>query len=148
MIKKGPLPNQGQIDFELNEVQLDMLEKGLISTLPMEAIVSYPENPELGKKKIRLTIEAAYSPGLFIPISISTKAVSNILNGKTADGLSRCLDYFMDKIIAPKSWVLMGKTQGDDPVPIIIMFNPILKLGTYSFKKKEESMESFNPQNN
>ena len=148
MTQRGPLPNTGQINFELNETQLDMLMKGLINSFPMEAIVSYPENPSLGKKKLRLIIEVAYSPGLFIAVTQTGKTLSNLLNKKVADGLSRSCDYFMDNIIAPNSWVLMGRLQGDDPVPIIILFNPTMNLGTYSFKKKEETMREFNPQNN
>lgn len=149
MIQKGTLPIVGQIEIEFDESQWDMLYKRLINEFLTEAIILFPDQPSVSKKKIRVVINRAVKPGTFISTTrTGSGEISNYLDQPTTTGLARAQYYFMDNLVARNSWMLFSKLQGDNPVPIIILFNPILNLGTYSFKKKEEGMKDFNPQNN
>lgn len=148
MEQKGSLPTTGQIDFVLNEVQLGFLKQGLINQFSMDAIISWPDNPLETKKKIKLYIEAVKSPGSVRAQTVYGRHKSNFLNENTMQGVSRTQIYLMDKILFPSSWILFGKLQGDNPIPIVILFYPQLTLGIYSFKRKEETLMQFNPQMN
>ena len=148
MLQKGSLPTVGQIEFDLDEARLNMLEKRLINELPLTATISFPDNPKETKKIIRIILELAASPGSHESISKSISAGSNLLSKSTATGLARAGDYMMDKIISKNSWLLFGKIAGENPTPIIILFCIRFNLGTFSFKKKEESAKEFNPQLN
>jgi len=148
MVQKGSLPTVGQIEFDLDESKLGMLERRLVNELPVTAVISFPDKPTETKKRIQIILQMAACPGAHESISKSVSAGSNILNNSTATGLARANDYMMDKIIYKSSWLLFGKLAGENPVPIIVLFCVRLNLGTYSFKKKEESTKDFNPQLN
>jgi len=148
MVQKGTLPTVGQIEFDLDESKLGMLERRLVNELPVTAVISFPDKPTETKKRIQIILQMAACPGAHESISKSVSAGSNILNNSTATGLARANNYMMDKIISKSSWLLFGKLAGENPVPIIVLFCVRLNLGTYSFKKKEESTKDFNPQLN
>lgn len=145
MVQKGAVPDMGQIDFEFNEIQLDMLEKRLINSFQMDAIISSPDIPSEIKRKIKLTIENVHRPGSVLLKSTIASTDSNFFNKNELGGMFRAQIYLMDKIIAPQSWIMFGRLQEGNQRPIAIFFFPALKIGTYSFKKKEESIENFNP---
>jgi hypothetical protein len=142
--KRGSLPISGQIDFILDDVQLNLLKNGLINKFLMDAIISWPDNPSETKKKIKLIIESAESPGSVKAETSSGRHNSNFLDENTMRGISRAEIYMMNRILIPKTWILFGRLQGDNPLPIIIMFYVELNFGTYSFKKDKETLEQFN----
>jgi hypothetical protein len=149
MLQKGSLPITGQVQIEFNETQWDMLCKRLINEFPIDVIILFPDEPSMSKKKIAVIAQKTIRPGTFISVThTGAGEISNALDQPTVTGLARAQYYFMDNLIVKNSWILFGKIQGDNPVPIIILFNPILNMGTYSFKKKEETSESFNAQLN
>lgn len=148
MIQKGTFPASGRIDFELNKVQLGILEKGLINFFKMDAIVSHPDQPLLGKRKLKLKILYVHTPG---SITIKTKGVrneSNIFSKETSSGLARTHEYLIDSILSPNSWILFGTVEGSKSISIVICFFVDLNLGTYALKKDNESEKDFNPQMN
>ncbi len=148
MMQKGSLPTVGQIELELDESKLKMLERGLINELPITATISLPHKPTETKKIIKIILLLVSAPGSHESTSKIVSAGSNMFNEQTANGLARASNYFLDKIIARNSWLLFGKIQGENPVPIIILFSINFNIGTYSFRKTGETDKEFNPRLN
>ncbi len=64
MTQKGSLPLSGKIDFQFNEALLSTVAKGLIPETIIEAIISFPDQPEKTPKKISVTVNDVTTPGM------------------------------------------------------------------------------------
>jgi hypothetical protein len=150
MIQKGTFPSTGMISFESQIEQLELLSKGLIRSFPMEAIVSHPDNPEFGKRKLRLIIENAFPPKL-LKTKITTDSKLNtqsVFSKSSTSGILRAGAYFFEKVVFPDCWVIFGTIQGGKPIQIIILLSLKFDMATYSLKKEDETEQDFNAQLN
>lgn len=145
MIQKGTLPTTGQIELVIDEEQLKMLERGLINEIRTSAIISFPDQPTVSKKKIYFTINFSHSPGTHQSITQTVSSNSTFLNNNTVTGLSRARNYMVDQLITRNSWLLFGELEGENRIPMIILLSISLNIATYSFKKRDEELKEFNP---
>ena len=144
----GSLPLTGQITPVVEESMLVMLNRNLTKALSIEAILSYPHDEEIGKKKVRITIHTTMRPGEYWSKTTSVGSKSSTFSEKDLAGLGRTQNYLWDKVIIPKAWILFGELEGPKKIPIVIIFSFTFNFGAYSFKKETESHQDFNPQLN
>ncbi len=143
MTQKGSLPTKGKIEFELKTEQLMLFQKGLLSKVEIEAIISFPEKPEISSKRIRFEVLNVWSPEDSSQKTTSTATDGNM--GKaTLNGMHQAQIYLVDHILSKSCWSFTGTLVGSKQIPIVIQYYQCLNYGTYCFKPDNMELSEFN----
>lgn len=143
MIQKGSLPLTGQITLHIDTDIFEILDSRLMLEFPINGVLSFPDNPEVSKKKVGIILKKVSRPGTHNVETMTGNIITRAYPQETARGLARSLNYFVDHIFYKNSWLLFGTLKGDNPIPIVVVYNEQLKIGVYSFKKKDETDAEF-----
>lgn len=147
MTQKGSLPITGKIEFALTTDQFILFQKGLIRTVQIEAILSFPEKPEISKKKIWFDVERVWSPDQSEQQTVSIDSRGN-LEKSTLNGMHQAQIYLIDHILSQSCWSFTGTLVGTKKIPIVVQYYQCLNFGTYCLKPDNIALEDFNPRLN
>lgn len=140
----GTLPLTGKIEFEFNPESLKLFEKKIITQLRLEAIISFPDKPDVTRKKITIDVVDTWGPGNFETATTSLGCTGDS-DVARSNSMHRAQIYLIDQILNKACWVIAGTLAGAKPIPIMILYYPVLSIGTYSFKKEKDVVKNTQP---
>lgn len=136
---KGKLPITEKILLESSEDQWRLQINGPISKLKTSGII---ERKSGEKVRIKLTIHKIVPPervGWEEFISLQTDA-----NQEFAESLRRSLEFLYSSL-HKTTWLFYGYIDGEEQIPIAIIYVQSINLSIYTQKLKTESMKVFFP---
>ena len=137
MQNKGKLPVTGFITLESNEDNWRLLVKKLINELKTTAVLER----EPGKKvRISLVIDFILPPDKMRTRSQCTSTTD--LGKEISVGLSRTKEFFNDHINS-KTWLFKGYIDGENHIPIFIVYYEIINTMIYTQKLATENDDHF-----
>ncbi len=146
-MSKMKLPISKEIFLESNSDQWRLFFKKLINNLSFSGVISINNDR---KVKISISIERVLPPELF---HSEAKCKTKTNMGQDASlGISRITE-FLNNHLSKDCWLLFGYIQGENKIPILIMYYQSIDLAIYTQKLTSEDLadfvsNSFNPQLN
>lgn len=137
---KGKLPATGLITLESDKSLWDMFIRGLIKEVKTSGLIEI--NPEK-KVRVKIVFEKIYSPK-------TLKTESQVISSQStlgefiAKGQKRIFEFLFD-FLDKESWCFIGYFDGENQVPVMIIFYPNINLAIYSQKLTVESKQDFFP---
>jgi hypothetical protein len=135
---KGKLPVTGFITLESDESSWSLVINGLVEEVSTSALV------EIGEKKARVKIVLQV---IFPPNSIKSSrrvVFSSELGESFAKGNQRTWKFFAE-FLDKGSWTFLGYIDGENKVPVLIVYYPQINKAVYSQKLADENNEEFHP---
>lgn len=135
---KGKIALTGQMKLESNEQQWQLLLNGLIDKIETSALIEQED------KTIRIRIVITdIKPPEQRQVRTDCRVQTNI-GVDASKGIARISTY-LNQMIEQNAWLFIAHILGEEQVPIIIIYYPLLNIFLYSQKKKNEEKENFLP---
>ncbi|HPS21680.1 MAG TPA: hypothetical protein PLO44_02645 [Candidatus Paceibacterota bacterium] len=135
---KGKLPVTGFITLESDESSWSLLVNKLVEKVLTSALV------EIGEKKVRVKIilQVIFPPN---SMRIDRKLVfTSQLGEGFAKGNQRTWKFFAE-FLDRGSWTFLGYIDGENKVPVLIVYYPQINKAVYSQKLASENDQEFHP---
>lgn len=134
---RGKIPITERIILESEESQWRLLDRRIIKQLKTTGLIELPS-----KKKIRIKLILTE---IIAPENIQRKT-NCLIEGNVEKsinlGLARITE-FISNFLEEGKWIFIGLIDGENKLPIIIAYYPILKIFIYTQKTKHESLKTF-----
>lgn len=136
---KGKLPITEKILLESNEDQWRLQINGLTTELKTSGVIE----KKLGEKvRVKITLHKIVPPERiqweeFVTLQTNT-------NQEFAESLRRSLEFFYVDLMKT-AWLFYGYIDGEEQIPIAIIYVQSINLSIYTQKLKTESMKVFFP---
>ena len=140
-MNKIKLPVSKQISLESTPDQWRLFFKNLINNLSFFGIIAIDSDR---KVKISISIEKVLPPEF--SYSETKCKTQTDLGQNMAIGISRITEFLND-YLAKDCWLLFGYIQGENKIPILIMYYESINLAIYTQKFKNENLVNFLPSN-
>lgn len=137
---RSGLPQQGILDTDFSEDAFMLLAKGITTHLNITARIHHKPG---FKAHIGIKLTHVAPPGTMNVIIERTLSGTNDPDKNRAHGFSRA-ELELQKKLMDKMWYLYGVTTDDSERDICIVILPGI-MCSYSFKRDDEKMETFNP---
>jgi hypothetical protein len=140
-MNKIKLPISKEIFLESNSDQWRLFFRKLINNLYFFGIISIDDSR---KVRISISIERVLPPELS---RSETKCKTETDMGQDVSiGISRITEFLNDHL-AKDCWLLFGHIQGENKIPILIMYYESINLAIYTQKLTTETLTNFVPKN-
>lgn len=136
---KTKLPKTSELLLESSEDQWRLMVNGLINELHSSALITMSSGQKI---RIRLLITKIISPES-LTAELRSHVQSN-LDAAISNGVQRISNFMINKL-EKNQWLFIAEVQGENKLPVIIVYYEAFKTFIYSVKMRDESKNNFLP---
>lgn len=133
------LPVSQIIQLQSGEEQWSLLIRGLINDFKCTGLI---ERENQLRAKVNLVIQKVISPDMLKSKNACTTKTN--MGEDVGKGTSRITEFFHDHLDKDR-WMLFGYIDGQNQIPILIIYYKSINLAIYTQKLISEELEGFLP---
>jgi hypothetical protein len=136
---KGKLPSTQLIQLDGNADQWRLLSNSLVKELSVTGLIELPTKT---KARVTISIKKVWSPE-DVKRSCIVKTETDFGVNET-EGLRRVTEFFSN-FADNSAWIMMGTLDGENKIPIIIVYYEVFNIAIYAIKFENEDIRKFFP---
>lgn len=136
---KGKIQTTGSIKLETGEEHWTLLVRGLVNELRISGIIEIEPERQV---RIQILVKEIYSPEQIQSRSVCI--TTGNFDATASNGINRINEHLFN-FLDSKKWIIIGETQGEINIPVILVHYCLINMSFYSHKIKKEGIQNFFP---